>query len=200
MRQQYEKYTFAALVGGFILHIFVPTLLLLSNNWLKAYINVIQLTGIALFVWGCGRYSMAKGYSSWFGALGLFSLIGLIILTLFPDKHKITPHEPNKGFASEASAQSASTNQPTNSLWPIVLFEIFLLLPWAIISLMAGMSYHQISAYNRDFFLYLLWLYPIFMLMALPSAHFLRLNGRPRLAAFVAVLPPLISGASIDFL
>ena len=197
MRQQYEKYTFAALFFGFILHFFVPTLVLLSNNGLSAYINVIQLTGLALFVWGCGRYSMAKGYSSWFGALGLFSLIGLIILTLFPDNHKIVVHEPSKGFASETSA---SIKQPTNSLWPIVLFEIFLLLPWAVISLMAGMSYHPISAYNRDFFLYLLWLYPIFMLMALPSAHFLRLNGRPRLAAFVAVLPPLISGASIDFL
>lgn len=140
---------------------------------------------------------MGKGYSIWFGALDLFSVMGFIILTLLPDKHKIILHDRNKGFASEASA---STNQPTNSLWPIVLFEIFLLLPWAGISLMAGMSHHPISAYNRDFFLYLLWLYPIFMLMALPSAHFLRFNGRPHLAAFVAVLPPLISGASIGFL
>lgn len=49
MRQQYEKYTFASLGVGFILHIFVPPLLLLSNIGIKTSINFIQLTGIALY-------------------------------------------------------------------------------------------------------------------------------------------------------
>lgn len=49
---------------------------------------LILLCGFILFVWGCCSYAKGKGYNSAWGVLGLFSVIGLIILVFFPDKHK----------------------------------------------------------------------------------------------------------------
>jgi hypothetical protein len=49
---------------------------------------IVMMAGLVAFIWGCGQYAKGKGYSGWFGALGLLSIIGLIILVLFPDKHK----------------------------------------------------------------------------------------------------------------
>ena len=49
--------------------------------------------GFAAFIWGCGQYAKAKGYSPWLGALGFLSIIGLIVLVLFPDKHKTVSRE-----------------------------------------------------------------------------------------------------------
>jgi hypothetical protein len=49
---------------------------------------VVLLTGIALFLWGCGQYAQGKGYSQYWGALGLLYLLGLLVLVFMPDKHK----------------------------------------------------------------------------------------------------------------
>jgi hypothetical protein len=46
------------------------------------------IVGFLFFMWGCSSYAQGKGYSQWFGALGLFSIFGLIVLVLLPDKHK----------------------------------------------------------------------------------------------------------------
>jgi hypothetical protein len=39
-------------------------------------------------IWGCVHYAKGKGYSPYWGALGLLAIIGVIVLALFPDKHK----------------------------------------------------------------------------------------------------------------
>ena len=44
--------------------------------------------GTVLFIWGCWSYAEGKGYDGAFGFLGLFTIIGLIILACLPDKHK----------------------------------------------------------------------------------------------------------------
>ncbi len=44
--------------------------------------------GIVLFIWGCWSYAKGKGYEGAVGLLGLFTIIGLIILACLPDKHK----------------------------------------------------------------------------------------------------------------
>lgn len=44
------------------------------------------IIGIPIFIWGCIRYSKAKGYSAWLGALGLLSLPGLLVLMVIPDR------------------------------------------------------------------------------------------------------------------
>lgn len=49
--------------------------------------DAATLVGTIALIWGCAQYSMGKGYSPWFGALGLLSIFGLIALVLFPDKN-----------------------------------------------------------------------------------------------------------------
>jgi hypothetical protein len=49
---------------------------------------VVLLTGIGLFLWGCGQYAQGKGYSRYWGALGILYLLGLLVLILMRDRHK----------------------------------------------------------------------------------------------------------------
>ena len=46
--------------------------------------------GLGFFIWGCMSYSKGKGYHPAWGLLGLLSIVGLIVLVLFPDKYKDT--------------------------------------------------------------------------------------------------------------
>jgi hypothetical protein len=46
----------------------------------------LLLIGAVTFVWGCGQFAKAKGYSVWFGLLGIMSLPGLIALALMSDQ------------------------------------------------------------------------------------------------------------------
>jgi hypothetical protein len=60
----------------------------LSNEGRVAVSYVVAVAAGLLFVWGCGQYAKAKGYSTWYGLLGLLYLVGLVILVLFRDKNK----------------------------------------------------------------------------------------------------------------
>ena len=60
----------------------------LSNDGMVGIGFIVLLAGVIVFIWGCGQYAKAKGYSPWFGLLGLLSILGLIALVFFPDKHK----------------------------------------------------------------------------------------------------------------
>ena len=53
--------------------------------------GLLIVVGIGLFLWGCGQYAKGKGYSGYWGALGLLYLVGLVVLFLFPDRHKELP-------------------------------------------------------------------------------------------------------------
>jgi hypothetical protein len=46
------------------------------------------VAGFCAFIWGCSQYARGKGHSPWFGALGILSILGLIVLVLLPDRHK----------------------------------------------------------------------------------------------------------------
>jgi len=46
------------------------------------------LTGVILLIGGLCLYSKAKGYSAFFGLLGLGSALGLVILACLPDRMK----------------------------------------------------------------------------------------------------------------
>ena len=49
---------------------------------------IITLAAAVLFIWGCCEYAFGKGYTRWLGALGLLSIIGLLVLVFLPDRHK----------------------------------------------------------------------------------------------------------------
>lgn len=44
--------------------------------------------GAVAMIWGCAMYAKGKGYSGWWGLLGIFWIIGFIILFFFRDKYK----------------------------------------------------------------------------------------------------------------
>ena len=44
--------------------------------------------GSAFFIWGCVNYAQGKGYSGWWGLLGLLSIFGLLALVLMRDRYK----------------------------------------------------------------------------------------------------------------
>ncbi len=44
------------------------------------------VAGTVVFIWGCWSFAKAKGYPGAVGLLGFFSLIGLIILFVLPDR------------------------------------------------------------------------------------------------------------------
>ena len=49
---------------------------------------MLTLAGLVFFIWGCCSYAKGKGYSGWWGMLGLLSCVGLVILVLVPDRHQ----------------------------------------------------------------------------------------------------------------
>src|ERR1700683_2428332 len=60
----------------------------LSNEGWVAVSYLVAVVAGLLFIWGCGKYAKAKGYSTWFGLFGLLYLLGLVILVFLPDKNK----------------------------------------------------------------------------------------------------------------
>ena len=50
--------------------------------------GLLGFVGTVFFIYGCVSYAKGKGHHGAWGILGLFSIIGLIILVLFPDRHK----------------------------------------------------------------------------------------------------------------
>ena len=48
----------------------------------------IMLVGISLCLVGLGQYAKGKGYSAYWGILGLLWIVGFIVLFFFPDRHR----------------------------------------------------------------------------------------------------------------
>ena len=57
-------------------------------EWEAVLFGASLFTGAILWIMGLCYYAMAKGYRASLGLLGLFSLIGLLILFVLPDKTK----------------------------------------------------------------------------------------------------------------
>ena len=80
MLAEHKTNTNIGIGGGLILQF-------LGRTLDTGFSMLIIITGSVLFIWGCTQYAKGKGYSAWFGLLGLISFFGLIILALLPDKH-----------------------------------------------------------------------------------------------------------------
>lgn len=59
------------------------------GEWLDVLTVLTAFAGWVMLVVGLCYYAMGKGYSKWFGLLGLFSCIGLIFLACLPDWTKV---------------------------------------------------------------------------------------------------------------
>lgn len=56
--------------------------------------SLVALIGGITFIWGCVSFMKGKGHSGWWGALGIFFLLGLIVLLFFSDRHKQNGAQP----------------------------------------------------------------------------------------------------------
>jgi hypothetical protein len=48
-------------------------------------VAVIAYIGL---LYGCVMYAKGKGYSGWLGSLGLFFIVGFLVLAVLPDREK----------------------------------------------------------------------------------------------------------------
>ena len=70
---------------GLIAAIFLPNLPDLAN----LLGLVLKFSCLGTFIWGCVELAKAKGYHPAWGALGILTLLGLLILIILPNKNKI---------------------------------------------------------------------------------------------------------------
>jgi hypothetical protein len=63
-------------------------------EWLSWVTTMGIIGGGVLFILGLSYYAAAKGHSRWAGLLGLFSIFGLLVLALLPDRRKAQPLPP----------------------------------------------------------------------------------------------------------
>jgi hypothetical protein len=84
---EYKKKTNIGMGLGIVAQ-FVGVVLINSGYVGTVFGYSFLLGGIVLCIWGCWSYAKGKGYDGVLGFLGLFTIIGLIILACLPDKHK----------------------------------------------------------------------------------------------------------------
>lgn len=88
MLQEYKRKTNIGVGVGIVLQIVGRVLVTTDSAGGELVGSLVLMTGIACFIWGCAQYAKAKGHSPYWGALGLLSIIGLIVLVLLSDKHR----------------------------------------------------------------------------------------------------------------
>jgi len=59
-----------------------------ESQIVSVFAYVLMTSVMPLWIFGICCYAKGKGYHGAWGLLGVFTLIGLIILACFPDRHK----------------------------------------------------------------------------------------------------------------
>jgi hypothetical protein len=72
---------------GIILQVFGRILQIQRDDMFVPGLALILL-GLVVFAWGCMNYMEGKGHNKWLGLIGLLTILGLVILVLFPDHHR----------------------------------------------------------------------------------------------------------------
>jgi drug/metabolite transporter (DMT)-like permease len=73
-------------------------------------VPLLLLVSVPVFVWGCMNYAEGKGRSKWLGLVGVAGIIGLAVLTIFPEQHEgdgVNPPDPDPDAAAEDVASQA---------------------------------------------------------------------------------------------
>ena len=90
MLPEYKTKTNIGVGLGLALEIAGRILTRSDNRSLGTIGSLVILVGAIAFIWGCAQYCRGKGHSPWWGAFGLLSILGLIVLFFLPDRHKQT--------------------------------------------------------------------------------------------------------------
>jgi hypothetical protein len=89
MAAAYQKRSNVGVGVGLLTQIVGKVLMMSAGaNLLGAFGAMLAIGGAILFIWGCGQFAIAKGYSGVLGLLGLLSFLGLIALVAIPVRRK----------------------------------------------------------------------------------------------------------------
>ena len=69
-------------------------------------VPLLLLVSVPVFAWGCMNYAEGKGRSKWLGLVGVAGIIGLAVLTIFPEQHEgdgVNPPDPDAAAEDVAS-------------------------------------------------------------------------------------------------
>ncbi|MEW6352612.1 MAG: hypothetical protein AB1646_26495 [Thermodesulfobacteriota bacterium] len=75
----------------------------------RALAGLLWLGATVPFVLGCCAYAKGKGYESAWGILGLFCWFGLLVLALFPDRHRQVREAKSAGLQTSAEGPQHTT-------------------------------------------------------------------------------------------
>lgn len=95
MLAEYKKKTNLYVLLGIILQVLGRVVIAKTET--PEWGGLMLLVGIVFFIVGCCCYAKAKGRATAWGLLGLFSIIGLLILVGMEDKFKL-PKGTSKNF------------------------------------------------------------------------------------------------------
>ena len=87
MLSEYKRTTNIGIGVGFVLVLF-GKYLAVSQPGSAGLGWILCLVGIGLFIWGSSQYAVGKGHSPLWGILGLFYILGFVVLFFLPDRHK----------------------------------------------------------------------------------------------------------------
>jgi hypothetical protein len=90
MLAEYKKKTNIGIALAFAVWILGGVLVGLLSEMPSESLLPVQGLGLLPFIYGLCCYAKGKGYHGAWGLLGLLTIIGLIILVCFPDRHKTT--------------------------------------------------------------------------------------------------------------
>ena len=88
MLSEYKRTTNIGIGVGFVLVLLGKYLALFQPESSALLVWVVCLVGIAFFIWGSSQYARGKGHSPYWGVLGLFYILGFVVLFFLPDRHK----------------------------------------------------------------------------------------------------------------
>src|SRR5262245_14146861 len=92
-----RSHGFALWGSGFVVQI--AGAVLNSNSDFRGYGSLLRFVGLVMIVCGVTQYAKAKGRNPWWGAFGLFSILGVLVVACLRDYSSNTTKEdgPDEG-------------------------------------------------------------------------------------------------------
>ena len=78
-------------IGTFVVGLALVTV---TSKSLPTLAGVLALVTYVSLFYGCVMYAKGKGYSGWLGSLGIFFILGFIVLAVLPDREKQADKTP----------------------------------------------------------------------------------------------------------
>ncbi len=138
---------------------------------------LLLAVGTLLLIVALGLYAKSKGYSYYWSLLGLFSLPGVLAVSLFPNKNPSARHSYNRQY-----------NEQPAKLCLLFSFIFFVL---SLNSIFVNGTTVNPTLQNVFSFLFYFFLISSFLLYSNPEHEYIESLNKPRWWKFIAHIPIL---------